>query len=524
MAINQLLAAIQSSGINPQSAMAPPISVEPSMPNQINGIGDAIAFARAQDPFLTLFTDSAAKKKQAAALMNETANMAPPKMPEFPVRPGEAGLLGLGAVIASALGAPSADINAFVGNYLGAKGGAQKSVFEQQMLQHQQRQQAKQFEAKTMLDSAQSDEERAKFLATQQERKDLAAERAAAAKNHEKEVAIGKLLDSMNSKMKDKYGNIIPVPISQVERAVAAIKAINPEYFLDPATKMDTSGDLLAKHQATIDAFDAEDIYNKNIDTALNKTGTDRWQRVAAASNIQQALNDPKYGPILRRIMNPEALARVGEEASWEGYRKSLSDKAKAYIDRMSKLTGIDDLKLKEEAIKLRILEKYGMKDAAQKLETADANQRLVEAKIKEINDGKSKLGDKGGLTPGNITSAVRGNEEVIGKLLSAKATIIKSASYSHDMGGPNGTKTVTEQGAEVDYLQSKIDEYEAMNTELRKLQKDVFTAAVSAGKDQKPKTVDPVLLRKQSIEAINKGADPAAVKARYKQITGKDW
>lgn len=510
MAIMQMLAALKAAGAgntvgnpilgyDPQgtpvsdprmgtpmdSEMAGPMSSAPATPPMFNNLGDVISYARSQDPYVTAFADAGAKRKTAAAMFNDAASMSPPKMPDYPVRPGEAGLLGLGAIIASALGAPSADINAFVGNYMGAKSGAQKSQFEQQMTLHQQKQQAKQNEAKIMLDSAQGDEEKAKFLATMEERKQMAKDREDAKKEMSNRVEIGKYLDKMNSKKQDSKKRMIPISPEEFKRNIDSIKALDPNYFLDPATKQDTSESLIAAHQDEIDRYTAMNIVDSNIDTALNKTGTDKWQRVGAASTILQAMKDPRYADTIRTMVNPEALKMVDQEASWEKYRNQLSAQSKAAIDRMEKRNEVDDATLEKMAQDLIILKNWGGKTAEAKYLNLLETKKKLAAQVKDIQDGKK---DAKSLDPGNITSAIRGNTDLIARFMTAKAEIVKSSSYSQYIDEKDPSKGMTDQGNTVAYIDAKIKEYMDENKRLQ----DVRGTMLGLPKDLQPGGANP--------------------------------
>lgn len=86
-------------------------------------------------------------RQQAYQIRKNAVNQPTPKAPGFPVRPGEGGMLAIGALLAKALGVDERTVGGFLQGYIGTKANDQASGYQQKLLDVQRQQQLAELEA-----------------------------------------------------------------------------------------------------------------------------------------------------------------------------------------------------------------------------------------------------------------------------------------------------------------------------------------------------------------------------------------
>lgn len=114
-------------------------------------------------------------QRRGDTAMNAAVGMKGPKMPDYPLRPGEAGIGIIGALLAKAFGAKDRDINDFAQGFLGSRGQAQTNQYNAAIQEHQRVANLKKLEADQAYRNADNYRREKERFSTGQERKELAS-------------------------------------------------------------------------------------------------------------------------------------------------------------------------------------------------------------------------------------------------------------------------------------------------------------------------------------------------------------
>lgn len=439
--------------------------------------------------------------------LRQLSGVQAPQMREAPVRPGEAGLVGAGALLAKLFGVKNRDIAAGVQGYMGARQNAADAQYKNQMQDAQMQSQHLQTEAQ--IAGSQAD--------------DLARAREAAQKRADAE-----------------HLRVIQEGSDLLQKLMSAT---SPEAAVAANNGLRAMGSKLAMGDAEIQGYaesirkglkTKEMLKQLPIWTGMLKQDGNPMARMVGAAGIRALLDEnPQelisrgYDPFeLRKLLTPE---NAGKATPGETLKGAQTAKANAQTD-VIKLQG-DWLR---DTYGERMYQLYQQGDINQlRKEASGLNNKILKVRSQFIEPQmKAQIDHLNAMA----AKAMKGDTTTGGKPI-AEGT---AAGW---VGKYNGAESLMQAyGLELKSLMDKISTSddpevtakltEAANAIKLKMivatadKQEAKTALKAAGIDPEnlaPKGVDVAAERVRAQNSINAGADPKAVKARFKQKTGQD-
>jgi len=388
-------------------------------------------------------------QRRGDTAMNAAVGMKGPKMPDYPLRPGEAGIGIIGALLAKAFGAKDRDINDFAQGFLGSRGQAQTNQYNAAVQEHQRVANLKKLEADQAYRNADNYRREKERFSTGQERKELASITARAKFEAQREDDARGMVAKLPMLISSSPESV-QAQINEIRRMGVNIDPVSEQAYLAQA------GDVIKakKHDKLLTGYNNAKQRSARLNAA--------WE----LKTFAEANGIP---------VQPDILEQAEAYTVDEQYKMRLGDKLNKEIEFFAEKEQLNDaniLKIKAEAaaIPVRARASYLSAEASMK----NANRAIRTNAEKLIANPKAP----------NFASQVSSMNAVINpavtnlKQMRAMITTM-SGDKKLNLLGPEGEAQMQALIKAVETKESEIKVWEAAREEL----KTQWLANINAGK-----------------------------------------
>lgn len=494
-----------------------------SMPNPYSGggtTGDQLAAQNGGDSnkgFYPMGLVADRNKAQAEV----AKNMTPAKKRANPVRPGEAGIVGIGALLASLLGAKNNDINAAFQGFMGQRQQAADAGYENEV----NAQQMGLAKAKLGADQAQQGiqdwmlQHNLQNEADDKARQVRMDQQAVDWHNQDSATNDTRYTQSRMGQRQNDLHTALPNEVPQIMQAYPDLGGMTTKPFALPVPSPHGAMGTVQANLPSGIALDATKAAQERKDMATAKvTAADKKAERTALVRMMEGSTEEGKAAIISQMYPSwdqetiDAVKQLGPKAQAALAQAQL---AKVKADQATKLF---------EITKQNLISKYKLADA-RAADLADHTANWNEIQREKVAQGWRKiddLRDHRGVTESqaqkNLTASVikSGLNTYSTQINTLGAALSKLRADRVKMAEDDPQRI--QQDLRIESVKGQIDTLRAKFGEMAQDADELTGSHTAAAPEDNPGS-----LRQQALDAIKAGADAKAVKARYKKKTGKD-
>jgi len=389
-------------------------------------------------------------QRRGDTAMNAAVGMKGPKMPDYPLRPGEAGIGIIGALLAKAFGAKDRDINDFAQGFLGSRGQAQTNQYNAAVQEHQRLSNLKKLEADQAYRNADNYRREKERFSTGQERKELASITARAKFEAQREDDARGMVAKLPMLISSSPESV-QAQINEIRRMGVNIDPVSEQAYLAQA------GDVIKakKHDKLLTGYNNAKQRSARLNAA--------WE----LKTFAEANGIP---------VQPDILEQAEAYTVDEQYKMRLGDKLNKEIEFFAEKEQLNEaniLKIKAEtaAIPVRARASYLSAEASMK----NANRAIRAASEKLIANPKAP---NFGSQVSSMNAVINPAETNIKQMRTMIADLSKQKANGFEL-GVEGTAQLQALVKAVAAKESEVAVWKAAREEL----KTQWLANINAGK-----------------------------------------